>query len=110
MNKDLKGVISALIISIGVLVILIIVGLTIKYFAQPASRSIDQKTFMESQQYIDSSVRDLQHYMLEYQKADETQKEVIKNLVQHQFANFPEDKVPTYLKPFYIDMMIGVQK
>jgi len=90
---------------VGFIVIISAVSLGIKYFGQPMSRHIDQKTFMESQQYVDGSVRDLSRYQIEYQKGDPQAKAMIKSTVQHQFANFSMEKVPTHLMPFYSSMM-----
>lgn len=95
---------------IGMVILIVVfsaVSLGIKYYGQPISRHIDQKTFMESQQYIDGAVRDLSHYQLEYKKGDNNTKEMIQSTVQHQFANFPSEKVPMYLQPFYSSMMSG---
>lgn len=104
MIKEYSKIISLL---IGAMVVISTVSLGIKYFGQPLSREIDQKTFMNSQQYVDGSIRDLQRYQMEYLKGDEESKVIIRSGVQHQFANFPIEKVPTHLKPFYSSMMSG---
>ncbi|MFA5040047.1 MAG: hypothetical protein WC464_00235 [Bdellovibrionales bacterium] len=92
---------------IATIVIISAVSLAIKYFGQPMSRSIDQKTFMESQQYIDGSIRDLSKYQVQYAAGDDAAKAIIRSTVQHQFANFPSEKVPLRLQPFYSSMMSG---
>lgn len=91
----------------GVIVSVTGTALLVKYFAQPMSRSIDQKTFMESQQYVDGSVRDLSKYQVQYTVGDDATKAMIRSTVQHQFANFPSEKVPMHLQPFYSSMMSG---
>lgn len=95
---------------IGIVIAIVVisaVSLGIKYFGQPMSRSIDQKTFMESQQYVDGSIRDLSKYQVQYTVGDDATKAMIRSTVQHQFANFPSEKVPLHLQLFYSSMMSG---
>lgn len=103
MKEYLKLLIGAVI----AIVVISAMSLGIKYFWQPMSRSIDQKTFMESQQYVDGSVRDLSKYQVQYTVGDDATKAMIRSTVQHQFANFPSEKVPMHLQPFYSSMMSG---
>lgn len=107
MKELLKGYSVLIGMVVGIIVVVTAMGIGIKYFAQPMSRSIDQKTFMESQQYVDGSVRDLSKYQVQYTVGDDATKAMIRSTVQHQFANFPSEKVPMHLQPFYSSMMSG---
>jgi len=104
----IKKMLVGLLIAFGVALVILLFalfGLGVKSITKPLSAEIDQKTFMHSQQFVDSEVRDLQTYMREYQTSDEVQKAIIRETVRHQYANFPEDKIPQYLKSFYMEMM-----
>ncbi|MDD5159663.1 MAG: hypothetical protein PHI47_06395 [Sulfuricurvum sp.] len=103
MKEYLKWIIGGIVAVVAITAL----SIGIKYFAQPMSRSIDQKTFMESQQYVDGSVRDLSKYQVQYTVGDDATKAMIRSTVQHQFANFPSEKVPLHLQPFYSSMMSG---
>jgi len=64
------------------------------YFA-PKTAAVQNEVFHQSQQYNDGMVRDLENLRMEYLRADETGKALLKSTILHRFAGYDE------LRSFY---------
>lgn len=75
-------------------------NLGMQSFFAPKFEDLRRKTFENSQSYNDGMVQQLSSYYLEYQKADESQKQALRSVIAHQYANFPVDRLPAHLRAF----------
>lgn len=92
--------------------ILIVAGLAIAIFGvtgyqlflqgffAPKFENVRRQTFENSQSYNDGMIQQLNSYYLEYQKADKDQKEAMRSVIAHQYAGYPQDRLPAHLRSF----------
>lgn len=77
-------------------------------FFAPKFENVRRNTYENSQSYNDGMIQQLQSYYVEYQKADEAGKETIRSVISHQYANYPEERVPARLRPFLSSVLSPV--
>jgi len=73
----------------------------------PKYEQVRYNTFKESQSYNDGMMRDLQNMQMEYAKADENGKAIIRSTALHRFASYDVEKLPMDLKTFYYQLKNG---
>lgn len=69
-------------------------------FFAPKFENVRRHTYENSQSYNDGMVQQLSSYYLEYQKANPEQKQALRSVIAHQYANFPVDRLPAHLRAF----------
>ncbi len=69
------------------------------YFA-PKYRQVDRDVFLQSEQYQQGMIRDLQNFRLEWIDADSEKKLALRGTIIHRFIGFPQDKLTPDLKQF----------
>jgi hypothetical protein len=94
---------------IGILILFVtimtIVSLSLKEEFGVKNADIDRKIYEQSKSYIHGKLQDLAKYYEEYQKTDASGKEVIRNLIQMNFASFDCANIDNQkLKIFLIEM------
>lgn len=67
---------------------------------EPKFEEVRRQTFSNSQAYNEGMVQQLSSYYLEYQKATPEEKKAMLSVVAHQYANFPQDRLPAHLQAF----------
>ncbi|MBE2188435.1 MAG: hypothetical protein KGZ71_09975 [Desulfobulbaceae bacterium] len=67
-----------------------------------AKQDAKRKVFEQTQSYVEGKRQSALKYYKEYQNADESGKQALKNIVSQDFANFDEDK---YLSGFLRDFI-----
>ena len=65
-----------------------------------AKENVKRELFEESQSYTERKKQEALKFYREYHRATDEQKEAIKNMVSHSFANFDENKLTDELKDF----------
>ena len=70
-----------------------------KIFA-PKYEAVRRETFEQTKSYNQGMVQDLAALYLEYGKSSKEHQDAIVSVVQHRFADLPEDRVPSYLQSF----------
>lgn len=95
-------------VSIGGLIIVIGFFMGLGYlsylgyaFYAPRYEQVRYDTFKESQSYNDGMLRDLQDLKMEYMKANDEQKAMLKAIVLHRFSVYNINRLPTDLQVFY---------
>lgn len=71
-----------------------------KFFA-PKYTEVDRRVFEESRVFNEGMVRDLENIKIQYDNADEAQKESLRAVAIHRFEVYPLDKLPPNLQRFY---------
>lgn len=74
-----------------------------KFFA-PKYENVRRETFENTKSYIQGTIQDMRSFQREYVSADDNQKNALKTIFNHRFADFPEDKIPNDLKDFVNQM------
>jgi hypothetical protein len=75
-------------------------GLVHYGFFAPRFENVRRNVFENTQSYNDGMIQELQKYYLEYQKSDANGKEAIRLVIQHQYANYPIERLPSHLNSF----------
>jgi len=78
---------------IGVFFALELVGLGFFKFFEPKRENIRREIFENTQSYTHGKIQDLAKYYEEYSKADEKNKETLKQIIILRFAEFDVDKI-----------------
>jgi len=100
-----KWILWLIIVIVICAIIFTIVFLVIKGIAGVKNADIDRKIYEQSKSYIHGKTQDLAKYYEEFQKADEQGKQVIKNIIQMNFAELDETKIENRrLKAFLQEM------
>ena len=75
------------------------------YF-MPKQEALRNKTFHQSQAFNDSMARDLDTFRMQYAdpKETDTQKSIIRSMIQHQYAGYDASKLPADLQQFLAQM------
>lgn len=68
-----------------------------------AKQNADREVFEQTQSYVDAKRQEALKFYKEYQKADESSKIAIKEMVSHSFASFDENKLDGMLRSFIYD-------
>jgi len=76
------------------------------YF-QPKFEQVRRNVFMESQAYNDGMMRDLQNLQLEYIRADDAGKAIVRATAMHRFAAYDPSRLPSDLREFYFQLKAG---
>lgn len=76
------------------------------YF-NPKYEQVRRNTFEQSQAYNDGMRRDLENLQMEYAKADDAGKVVIRSTALHRFAAYDIEKLPSDLRSFYFQLKSG---
>lgn len=108
MNDKMKY----LLYGIGGLVILLIVIFVLEYaglmnfkFFGVRQENARREVFKTSQAYNEGKAQDLAKYKLEYELAkDSTDKQIIKNMIIHSFADYDAKNLPSDLQVFLKEM------
>jgi hypothetical protein len=73
------------------------------YFA-PKYRATDNAVFKESEQYNDGMIRDLENLQMEYVKADDAHKAILRDITIHRFEVYDTNRLPPNLFNFYTQL------
>lgn len=102
----------------GLLILVLLVGLIwlfqgndffmYKIFA-PKYEQVRRETFEQSKAYNQGMVQELENMYLKYQEATPEHKSALKSVILHRMADYPEDKLPNYLRNF-VQELKDVQK
>lgn len=98
--------------AIGLFVILIVAAFVLELtdlgffkFFEPKRENIRREVFEQTQSYVHGKIQELAKYYNEYQTADEDGKEVIRQVIIVQFAQFDVDNIDSeILKQFLVNM------
>lgn len=93
---------------LGALIIFFLIGLYglgwMKFF-EPKKENIRREIFEQTQSYIHGKIQDLAKYKDEYDKADNNERETIRQVIILRFAEFDESKIrSTGLRNFLTNM------
>jgi len=70
-----------------------------KYFA-PKQEAVRREVFEQSKAYNQGMIQDLRAYQVAYINADTNHQAALANVILHQFADYPYDKLPYDLQQF----------
>ena len=73
---------------------------TYNYFA-PKYENTSRLVFEQSVAYNQGMLRDLENLQMEYSKASDTQKIMLKDVILHRFSVYDGNMLPNNLKTFY---------
>ena len=73
------------------------------YFA-PKYRAVDAQVFKESEQYNEGMIRDLENLQMEYVKADDAHKAILRDITIHRFEVYDTNRLPPNLFNFYTQL------
>ena len=76
------------------------------YFA-PKYRAVDAQVFKESEQYNEGMIRDLENLQMEYVKADDAHKALLRDITIHRFEVYDVNRLPQNLFSFYVQLKAG---
>ena len=99
-------------IGIGVFVGLLAVVFALTYtqlgffqFFAPKFKNVERKVFEETKSYVHGKIQDLAKYKAEYDRADDKDREAIRQIIIMRFAEFDESQIRAInLKRFLIQM------
>jgi predicted membrane-bound dolichyl-phosphate-mannose-protein mannosyltransferase len=102
MNK-LKIVLWS-VLAIIILLILIIafnfLDLGVYSFFAPKKENVRREVFENTRSYNQGKIQELAKLKLEFELADNDDKEIIKNTIRHKFADYNNDNMPRNLQIF----------
>ena len=105
--KDLFAVMFAIVLSLGAIFGFRYYGLQMAGYFQPKFEQVRRNVFMESQAYNDGMMRDLQNLQLEYIRADDAGKAIVRATAMHRFAAYDPSRLPSDLREFYFQLKAG---
>lgn len=100
---NLKSVLVGVAV-IGAVVALPFLGLEIRRYFEPRHADIDREVFERTKGYNDGMVRDLAEMHRQYVAATPEQKLALRATILHRFSVYPEEKLPEYLRQFYVQL------
>jgi len=108
MSSNSKIIGWSLLAFAGVLILAFVMGLYglgWKKFFKPKEENIDRQVFEQTQSFVHGKIQDLARYYDEYNRAEEDEKEAIRQTIIIRFAEFDESKVSSMkLRQFLITM------
>ena len=107
MFKEALGVIAAILAAALVVLGLTYAGYAMYDFFAPKYRATDMKVFKESEQYNDGMIRDLENLQMEYVKADDAHKALLRDITIHRFEVYDVNRLPQNLFSFYVQLKAG---
>lgn len=66
----------------------------------PKYEAVRRETFEQSKAYNQGQTQQLARYYDEYSHADKGHKDAIRSIVLHEFADYDDSKLPSYLQQF----------
>lgn len=107
MTKATKWALWGISIFILLTVVITVVSLSLKEEFGVKNADIDRKIYEQSKSYIHGKMQELAKYYEEYHKATEDEKQVIKNLIQMNFANVDETAIVNSKLKLFLNEMRG---
>ena len=107
--KAIFSSIGGMAVAIALVTIILYGSFEAYKFFKPRYMAVDNQAFLESQQYNDGMLRDLENWKMEYVNGDEVKKDSIRAIVLHRFSVYPKDRLPVDLRQFYEQLQAGNQ-
>lgn len=107
MIKSTKWALWWIAIVILLCVVITVVSISLKEEFGVKNADIDRKIYEQSKSYTHGKIQELAKYYEEYQSADNEGKEVIKNLIQMNFANVDESTIVNSELRIFLNEMRG---
>ena len=107
MFKEVFGVMMAVILGCAIIVALMFAGYEAYDYFAPKYRATDMKVFKESEQYNEGMIRDLENLQMEYVKADDAHKALLRDITIHRFEVYDTNRLPPDLFSFYVQLKAG---
>lgn len=102
--------VGAKIIGIIILITIVMFGLEFagiewsKFFA-PKKANIEREVFENTKSFTHGKIKELAKHYKEYSESDSDDKQIIKNIIREDFADFDKEKINTQkLKSFLTEM------
>lgn len=70
----------------------------------PAQEQVRRETFEKSKAYNQGMVQELNKAYQDYSKGSEVEKDAIKSIVLHQYADYDTSNLPVYLQTFLAEL------
>ena len=93
--------------SLKITLVMVVAGLAVGGYAlfmtgvfAPKFEDLRHTTHKNSQSYNDGMIQQLQSLYKEYHTSDAEGKQIILDIVSHNYADYPQERVPTHLRPF----------
>jgi hypothetical protein len=75
-----------------------------------ADANADRKVFEQSKSFKTGMIREIQDHMLEYGKANDSQKAMLRTVILHKAAEIDEKQLPEDLQKFLKDLRAASQR
>ena len=105
--ESIAAVIVTVVLALGIIASLSYYSLQMAGYFQPKYEQVRRSTFIQSQAYNDGMRRDFENLQMEYAKADDAGKAVIRSTALHRFAVYDIDRLPADLRVFYFQLKAG---
>lgn len=115
---DMRKVPIILGVVLGSLALVVIIMFSMGYVNVGYTRTVgvaqadaESKTYKQTQSYVEGKIKDLQSLKTEYEDRKGTAAgTAVLDTVRQRFADFPAEKVPDYMKSWYVEVMQGTLK
>jgi cell division septal protein FtsQ len=104
-NKFVLQIVAILAAVVVVIFVIGLLGLGWQKFFKPKYENVRREVFENTQSYVHGKIQDLAKYKVEYENAETSNREVIRQVIIVRFAEFDESKIQTTgLRNFLVQM------
>jgi hypothetical protein len=79
-------------------------GLEWDRFFKPKEEDVRRETFEKTKSFNEAKLQDLAKYKLQYERAEQSDKEALASTIRHMFADYDAKKLPEGLKSFLTEI------